>query len=61
LPEVKVRENEPIESALRRFKKQCEKTGILRELKERAHYDKPSIRRKLKAKAAKKKNSKRFY
>ncbi len=61
MPEVKVRGNEPFESALRRFKKQCEKTGILRELKERAHYDKPSIKRKLKAKAAKKKSAKGTY
>jgi small subunit ribosomal protein S21 len=61
LSEVKVREKEPIENALRRFKKQCQKTGILRELKEREHYNKPSIRRKLKAKAAKKKSSKKFY
>ena len=61
MSEVKVKENEPIENALRRFKKQCQKTGILRELKEREHYNKPSIRRKLKAKAAKKKSSKGSY
>ena len=46
---VRVKDNEPIESAIRRFKKQCEKAGILQELKKREHYEKPSVRRKLKA------------
>jgi|GEM_PF-310834 len=51
---VRVKENEPIESAIRRFKKQCEKAGILQELKKREHYEKPSVRRKRKAIAARK-------
>jgi small subunit ribosomal protein S21 len=51
---VRVKENEPIESAIRRFKKQCEKAGILAELRKREHYEKPSVRRKRKALAAKK-------
>jgi small subunit ribosomal protein S21 len=51
---VRVEENEPIESAIRRFKKQCEKAGILAELRKREHYEKPSVRRKRKAVAAKK-------
>ena len=46
--------NEPIESAIRRFKKQCEKAGILAELRKREHYEKPSVRKKKKALAAKK-------
>src|SRR5205823_983047 len=49
---VRVKENEPIESAIRRFKKQCEKAGILAELRKREHYEKPSVRRKKKAMAA---------
>jgi len=52
---VKVNENEPFESALRRFKKQCEKAGILTELRKREHYEKPSVRRKRKMLAARKK------
>lgn len=60
MPEVRVKENEPFENALRRFKKQCEKTGILTEIKKREHYEKPSMRRKRKALAAKKKSSKRY-
>src|SRR5262249_9032326 len=51
---VRVRENEPIDSAIRRFKKQCAKAGILQELRKRQHYDKPSVRRKKKAVAARK-------
>ena len=51
---VRVKESEPIESAIRRFKKQCEKAGILQELKKREHYEKPSVKRKKKAIAAKK-------
>ena len=55
MPGVKVNENEPFESALRRFKKQCEKAGILTELRKREHYEKPSVRRKRKMLAARKK------
>jgi small subunit ribosomal protein S21 len=51
---VKIRENESIESAIRRFKKTCEKAGILAELRKREHYEKPSVKRKKKAIAAKK-------
>jgi small subunit ribosomal protein S21 len=51
---VRLKDNEPIESAIRRFKKQCEKAGILAELRKREHYEKPSVRRKRKAIAAKK-------
>ena len=51
---VRVKDSEPIESAIRRFKKQCEKAGILAELRKREHYEKPSVRRKKKALAAKK-------
>ena len=56
---VKVKDNESFESALRRFKKQCEKAGILSEIKRREHYEKPSVRRKKKALAARKKALKR--
>lgn len=51
---VRVRENEPLEAAIRRFKKQCEKAGILTELRKREHFEKPSVRRKKKAAAARK-------
>jgi len=51
---IKVNEDEPFEIALRRFKKQCEKAGILSEVKKRQYYEKPSIKRKKKSIAARK-------
>ena len=55
---IRVRENESCESALRRFKKICEKSGVLSEIRRREHYEKPSVRRKKKALAARKKKRK---
>ena len=55
---IRVRENESFESALRRFKKICEKYGVLSEIRRREHYEKPSVRRKKKALAARKKKRK---
>ncbi len=60
MPSVMVKEDESFESALRRFKKQCEKAGVLSELRKREHYEKPSVRRKKKAMAARKKALKRL-
>ena len=54
MPVIKVRDNEPFEVAMKRFKKQCEKAGILSEVKRREYYDKPSVRKKKKAAAARK-------
>ena len=59
MPFVRVRENGSFESALGKFKKQCEKAGILSEIKKREHFEKPSIKRKKKALAARKKALKR--
>lgn len=59
MPSVKVRDTESLESALKHFKKQCEREGILSEVKKREHYDKPSVKRKKKIIAARKKASKR--
>jgi small subunit ribosomal protein S21 len=55
MPYVRVRESDSFENALKRFKKQCEKEGILSEVKKREHYEKPSVKRKNKAIAARKK------
>ncbi len=57
---IKVREDESLENALRRFKRKCEKSGILTEIKKRQHYEKPSVKRKRKAIAARKKLLKRL-
>ena len=60
MPVIKVRENEPFEVAMRRFKKQCEKAGILSEIRKREHYEKPSVKKKKKAIAAKKRALKKL-
>ena len=60
MPAVIIREGESFESALKRFKKQCEKTGILSEIKKREHYEKPSVKRKKKILAAKKRALKKL-
>ncbi len=60
MPAVRIRENESFENALKKFKKQCEKEGILSEIKKREHYGKPSVRKKKKAIAARKKAHKRI-
>jgi small subunit ribosomal protein S21 len=54
LAEVRLGENETIDSAIRRFKKKIQKAGILSEVKRRERYEKPSLRRKRKAEAARK-------
>ena len=52
--EVKVKENESLDSALKRFKRQCALSGVMSEVRKREHYDKPSVKRKKKAEAARK-------
>ena len=51
---VIVKENESLDSALRRFKRNCAKAGIQQEIRKREHYEKPSVRRKKKSEAARK-------
>lgn len=60
MSDIRIKENESFENALRRFKKQVEKTGILSEIRKREHFEKPSIKRKKKALAAKKRTMKRM-
>ncbi|OGH96638.1 MAG: 30S ribosomal protein S21 [Candidatus Melainabacteria bacterium RIFOXYA12_FULL_32_12] len=57
MAEIQVGENESIESALKRFKKKIQKAGILSEIKRRERYEKPSVKRKRKAEAARKRRS----
>ena len=52
---MQVRDEESFENALRRFKRKCEKSGVLTELKRRQHFEKPSVKRKRKAVQARKK------
>ena len=60
MPVVKVKDNEPFQVAMKRFKKQVEKAGVLTELRRREYFDKPSVRRKKKAAAARKRALKKI-
>lgn len=54
MSETRVRKNETIDAALRRFKRTLAKDGVLAEVKKRKHYEKPSVKRKKKSEAARK-------
>lgn len=54
MAEVHVKDNESLDSALRRFKRQCARSGVLAEVRKREHYEKPSVKRKKKSEAARK-------
>ena len=54
MSEIRVKENETLDSALRRFKRQCAKSGVMSEIRKREHYEKPSVKRKKKSEAARK-------
>ena len=54
MSKVEVKPNEDLESALRRFKRSCAKAGIQQEIRKREHYEKPSVKRKKKSEAARK-------
>lgn len=56
---VKVGENESLDSAMKRFKRKCQKDGIIGELRKREAYEKPSVKRKKKSEMARKRNRKR--
>ena len=58
MSQVKVKENESLDSALRRFKKQCARAGVIQEVRKREHYEKPSVARKKKSEAARKRKYK---
>lgn len=55
MPRINIKENEPLERALRRFKKKIEREGILRQVKARKHYEKPSVKKRRKIREARKK------
>ncbi len=60
MPQVKVKDNEPFDVALRRFKRSCEKAGILADVRRREFYEKPTWARKRKAAAAVKRHAKKL-
>lgn len=59
MPGIVIREGDSFEAALKRFKKQCEKAGILSEVRKREHFEKPSVKRKKKMAASRKRNVKK--
>lgn len=61
MPSVRVKENEPFDVALRRFKRSCEKAGILAEIRARQCYEKPTTERKRKKAAAVKRQEKKSF
>ena len=60
MPTIRVKENEPFDIALRRFKRSCEKAGVLTEVRKREHYEKPTTVRKRAAAAAVKRHAKKL-
>jgi small subunit ribosomal protein S21 len=58
MAEIKVGKNETLDSALRRFKRATQKAGVLSEVRKREHYEKPSVKRKKKSEAARKRKIK---
>lgn len=61
MSEIKLGDNESLENALKRFKRQCARSGVLGEVRKREHYEKPSVRRKKKSEAARKNKSKNKF
>lgn len=60
MPQVKVKEGEPFDVALRRFKRSCEKAGVLADVRKREFYEKPTQERKRKKAAAVKRYAKKL-
>lgn len=59
MSEIRVGQNESIDNALKRFKRDCARSGVLSEVRKREHYEKPSVKRKKKAEAARRKQKKK--
>ncbi len=60
MSEIKVGENESLDNALKRFKRQCARAGVMGEVRKREHYEKPSVKRKKKSEEARKKKHSKF-
>ncbi|MBC8558575.1 30S ribosomal protein S21 [Fumia xinanensis] len=58
MSEIRVKDNESLDNALKRFKRSCAKSGVLAEVRKREHYEKPSVKRKKKSEAARKRKYK---
>ena len=58
MSEIRIKDNESLDSALRRWKKSCARSGVLAEVRKTEHYEKPSVKRKKKSEAARKRKYK---
>ena len=61
MSEIIVRENESLDNALKRFKRDCAKAGIQQDLRKKEYYQRPSVKRRKKSEAARKNKKKRYY
>lgn len=61
MSEVHVKENESLDSALKRFKRSCAKSGVMSDLRKKEYYQSPSVKRRKKSEAARKNKNKRYY
>ena len=61
MSEIRVKPDESLDNALRRFKRSCAKSGVLSELRKREHYESPSVKRRKKSEAARAKKKKFKY
>ncbi len=59
--EVRVKDNESLDSALKRFKRNCAKAGVLSDLRKKEYYQSPSVKRRKKSEAARKNKNKKFH
>jgi len=58
MAEIKIKDNESLDNALRRFKRSCARAGVMSDVRRHEHYEKPSVRRKKKSEAAHKRKFK---
>ena len=61
MSEIYVKENESLDSALKRFKRSCQKSGVMADLRKKEYYHSPSVKRRKKSEAARKNKNKRYY
>ena len=61
MSEIRVKENESLDSALKRFKRSCAKSGVLSDHRKKEYYQSPSVKRRKNSEAARKNRNKKFY
>ena len=61
MSEIRVKEGESLDNALKRFKRSCQKSGVMNDLRRKEYYQSPSVKRRKKSEAARKNKNKRYY